>query len=103
MTLKCESRIARRFKTVKAEAVWPEDQYGYAIAKHLKYPQCDGEVTITAKCEGEPHMGGVDYSLAIKAACSVCKYPFARGLHQWQLAISRANEIDVTAVFAEGR
>lgn len=103
MIIRCEARIARRFKTVKAESVWPENQLGekFAFAKHAKYPACDGEVTITAKCEGEPYMGGVDYALAIEATCSVCKSPFVRGLYQWQLAISRTNTIDVTAAFVE--
>lgn len=52
--VRCQSRIKRTFKRRKAEAVWTECASG-PRPENLKYPQCEGYVTVTVEVEAEPY------------------------------------------------
>lgn len=93
--LKCESRIIREYKTLKADPLWPRCVYGDAPAEELeKYPEvCGGDVTTVLVAKDEPDWGCTYAKLELEMTCSRCKAPYVSGL----LSFGR---VDVTELFS---
>lgn len=95
MTLKCQSRIVKTFKTKKAECRWPEIPGGLQDNFKLipnpdaaDLPVCGGDVTITVDAIDEPDWGGTYAKLDVKATCSRCRQPYFPGVHKMVGALS---------------
>jgi len=73
--MKCQARIIKRYKTTRAECVWPK----YPNFKNL--PKCDGDIAVIIKAVDEAVWGDTYARLKIDFECSNCKHGYIEGMN----------------------